>query len=396
MLGEFSEEYLQEILDPVFRHITLKTEEEMNLLSPDALYAGFLGALFGVGVESVDAAINGLSAESTAMDSSTKDSDYAEFADILNEPEDLENFKYLASLPKDEQEAFIESLTVDALEEGKPTTALEDAEFADILSEPEDLENFKYLASLPKAEQEAFIESLTVEAMEEGKPATALEDSDYAEFAEIFDGLEGTEGWERLKSLPEAEQEAFIETLFEEDSVDALEENNPDGTDEWLFAGTKERDSFSADARDKLTEIVRNGTIKLQRGFMCFPENDPLIANSKNVIPKEGFYDVAIHGSPTAVGFGSKEVNMSPRLLANIIRHSEDYHGENIRLLSCSTGLVEGDNYCFAEELANALGVTVEAPNMKVYTDPKGKIKVGEFGEGQMIPYKPNERGRIK
>ena len=343
MLGEFSEEYLQEILDPVFRHITLKTEEEMNLLSPDALYAGFLGALFGTGVESVDAAINGLSAESAAMDSSTKDSDYAEFADILSEPEDLENFKYLASLPKAEQEAFIESLTVEAMEEGKPATALEDAEFADILSESEDLEKFKYLAS-----------------------------------------------------LPEAEQEAFIETLFEEDSVDALEENNPDGTDEWLFAGTKERDSFSADARDKLTEIVRNGTIKLQRGFMCFPENDPLIANSKNVIPKEGFYDVAMHGSPTAVGFGSKEVNMSPRLLANIIRHSEDYHGENIRLLSCSTGLVEGDNYCFAEELANALGVTVEAPNMKVYTDPKGKIKVGEFGEGQMIPYKPNERGRIK
>ena len=171
MLGEFSEEYLQEILDPVFRHITLKTEEEMNLLSPDALYAGFLGALFGVGVESVDAAINGLSAESTAMDSSTKDSDYAEFADILNEPEDLENFKYLTSLPKAEQEAFIASLTVDALEEGKP--------------------------------------------------ATALEDSDYAEFAEIFDGLEGTEGWERLKSLPEAEQEAFIETLFDEEPVEA-------------------------------------------------------------------------------------------------------------------------------------------------------------------------------
>ena len=114
MLGEFSEEYLQEILDPVFRHITLKTEEEMNLLSPDALYAGFLGALFGTGVESVDAAINGLSAESTAMDSSTKDSDYAEFADILNEPEDLENFKYLASLPKAEQEAFVETLFEEA------------------------------------------------------------------------------------------------------------------------------------------------------------------------------------------------------------------------------------------------------------------------------------------
>ena len=126
MLGEFSEEYLQEILDPVFRHITLKTEEEMNLLSPDALYAGFLGALFGVGVESVDAAIKGLSAESTTMDSSTKDSDYAEFAEIF---EGLDGWEHLKSLPEAEQEAFIDSLfaedSVDAPEENTPAAAEE-------------------------------------------------------------------------------------------------------------------------------------------------------------------------------------------------------------------------------------------------------------------------------
>lgn len=169
-----------------------------------------------------------------------------------------------------------------------------------------------------------------------------------------------------------------------------------DTTAEWLFADAEIRDSFSADARDRLTEIVKNGTIKLQRGFMCFPENDPLIENSKKVTPKEGFYDVAMHGSPTAVGFGTRKVNMSPRLLANIIRHRADYHGEKIRLLSCSTGLRVDNGYCFAEELANALGVIVEAPDMEVYTDPKGNIRVGEDNEGQMIPYKPNERRRIK
>ena len=160
MLGEFSEEYLQEVLDPVFRHITLKTEEEMNLLSPDALYAGFLGALFGSGVESVDAAVNGLPTESTTMDSTTKDSDYAEFADILNEPEDLENFKYLASLPKAEQEAFIESLTVDALEEGKHPTAFEESDYAEFAGIFEDLEGLDYLESLNGEELENFISNL--------------------------------------------------------------------------------------------------------------------------------------------------------------------------------------------------------------------------------------------
>ena len=214
-------------------------------------------------------------------------------------------------------------------------------------------------------------------------------------------------GWQETRGAPaerngarlEAAQGAGADALdagvgFEQrQAEDAAGE---DTTAEWLFADAEIRDSFSADARDRLTEIVKNGTIKLQRGFMCFPENDPLIENSKKVTPKEGFYDVAMHGSPTAVGFGTRKVNMSPRLLANIIRHRADYHGEKIRLLSCSTGLRVDNGYCFAEELANALGVIVEAPDMKIYTDVNGKTRVGWFGEGRMISYKPNERRRVK
>ena len=165
---------------------------------------------------------------------------------------------------------------------------------------------------------------------------------------------------------------------------------------EWASADAKTLNFFGADSRDDLTNIVKNGTIKMKKGFMCFPKGDALIENSKKVIPKDGFFDVAMHGSPTAVAFGTTKVNMSPRLLASVIRHSEDYHGENIRLLSCFTGLRINGDYCFAEELANALGVIVEAPDMEVYTGPNGSIKVGEDDEGHMISYKPNERRRIK
>lgn len=167
-------------------------------------------------------------------------------------------------------------------------------------------------------------------------------------------------------------------------------------TSEWASADAKTLNFFGADSRDDLTNIVKNGTIKMQKGFSCFPEGDPLIENSKKVIPKDGFFDVAMHGSPTAVAFGTTKANMSPRLLASVIRHSEGYNGENIRLLSCFTGLQVDGAYCFAEELANALGVIVEAPDMKVYTAPNGEIRVGQFGEGNMIPYKPNERRRVK
>ena len=45
MLSEFSEEYLQEVLTPVFQNIMLGTDNEVKLFSSDALYSGILGAL---------------------------------------------------------------------------------------------------------------------------------------------------------------------------------------------------------------------------------------------------------------------------------------------------------------------------------------------------------------
>ena len=45
MISEFSEEYLQEVLDPVFRNIMLNTDEEVKLISAEAIYSGILGAL---------------------------------------------------------------------------------------------------------------------------------------------------------------------------------------------------------------------------------------------------------------------------------------------------------------------------------------------------------------
>ena len=47
VLSEFSEEYLQEVLTPVFRNLTLGTDDEVKLISADALYAGFLGGITG-------------------------------------------------------------------------------------------------------------------------------------------------------------------------------------------------------------------------------------------------------------------------------------------------------------------------------------------------------------
>lgn len=49
-----------------------------------------------------------------------------------------------------------------------------------------------------------------------------------------------------------------------------------------------------------------------------------------------------------------------------------------------------------AEELANALGVEVKAPNGILFVAPDGKIRVGETGSGQMVAFAPNQRRRMK
>jgi hypothetical protein len=103
-----------------------------------------------------------------------------------------------------------------------------------------------------------------------------------------------------------------------------------------------------------------------------------------------------MHGTPTAVGFGSEKTNMSVRTLATVIHHSKGYNGQKIRLLSCSTGRIVGDEYCFAEELANALGVDVIAPDDILYISSKGILQVGDAGDGKFVTFKPNQRRRIK
>ena len=153
---------------------------------------------------------------------------------------------------------------------------------------------------------------------------------------------------------------------------------------------------FGADARDDLNKIASGGIIRLENGFAAFPKDDPLAVNIKAVKPLKTFFDVAMHGSSTAVGYGTLETNMSPRLLASVIRHMGGWNGQKIRLLSCSTGKQTGDEYCFAEELANALGVTVKAPSDTLYISKHGVIYIGELRDGKFIDYHPNQRGRRK
>ena len=158
-----------------------------------------------------------------------------------------------------------------------------------------------------------------------------------------------------------------------------------------------EGEAARVDPRNVWTKIKTRGTVKIQHGISAFPEHELIANRVRRVSPIAGYFDFGCHGSPTSVAFGSREPNMSPSLLAEYIRHHPDYTpGESIRLLSCSTGKPLGTEYCFAEELANIMGVDVMAPSDTLYIAYDGTLSVGFWNRGKMIVYKPNDRRRLR
>ena len=88
MLSEFSEEYLQEVLTPVFKNLTLGTDEEVKLVSAEALYAGFLGAITGGLLEGPQAIMKGRNATQLANNATPELSNATETVDNTTEPFD--------------------------------------------------------------------------------------------------------------------------------------------------------------------------------------------------------------------------------------------------------------------------------------------------------------------
>lgn len=66
MGSEFTEEYLQDVLEPVFRNIAAGENNSVNFLSEDALYSGLLGAL-NAGI--MNAGLTGISLATSSKDS---------------------------------------------------------------------------------------------------------------------------------------------------------------------------------------------------------------------------------------------------------------------------------------------------------------------------------------
>lgn len=103
------------------------------------------------------------------------------------------------------------------------------------------------------------------------------------------------------------------------------------------------------------------------------------------------------HGTANGieVSHNGSKMTVNSRTAARLISQLPGYHGQDIRLLSCSTGArSEG----FAQSLANKLNVSVKAPNDLLWADSSGSYYVAAKGKdgkpdlskkGKFVTYRP-------
>ena len=120
------------------------------------------------------------------------------------------------------------------------------------------------------------------------------------------------------------------------------------------------------------------------------------IAHRPDIDPN-GMYDVIAHGNSDLIEIMNQgeEVKIKAREAAKIIRTKPGFHkSKAVRLFSCSTGSTPNG---FAQNLANALGKPVYAPNMTIHSNPRGVYWIEDNGKrGEFVKFIPggNRNGK--
>lgn len=117
---------------------------------------------------------------------------------------------------------------------------------------------------------------------------------------------------------------------------------------------------------------------------------DDLVRGVSKIKPPHNEYVVGLHGSDTNTWiFGIK---IDVKILSNIIKARKDYNGEDIYLFSCNTGNTTNTKDCFAQLLADKMGVTVYAPTEYGVVWSNGRHYSGKLDftpSGEIKPFKP-------
>ena len=136
------------------------------------------------------------------------------------------------------------------------------------------------------------------------------------------------------------------------------------------FYGTgKGVEALRNSVQRKIRKPISEGSLSLVWG------NDDTIRYAQKIAPpttKDRFFVIG-HGSPNGIMVNGREEGAGA--IARRIRESEEFVGGNqvVILLSCETGKEPNG---FAKQLANILGVTVIAPDKKLYPEKTNDVFV--------------------
>ncbi len=130
-------------------------------------------------------------------------------------------------------------------------------------------------------------------------------------------------------------------------------------------------------------------TVNADRILLAGSDEDLRMA-AKLVPPKPGSIDIIVHGGVDdfMVTIDGVDFQISHRSLANYIK-SKGIKFDSVRLLACKAGMHPKG---VAQQLANKLGVTVEAPTDLLWIHPDGTLTIGPTADrntGKFEPFKP-------
>lgn len=100
-------------------------------------------------------------------------------------------------------------------------------------------------------------------------------------------------------------------------------------------------------------------------------------------VDANGYYDVVAHGTPNGIQIthNGQHMIVDHRTAARLIKNSDGYNGQAIRLLSCNTGSLDNG---FAQNLANKLNVEVYAPTNYLWTMANGNYFVAGMNNSRL------------
>lgn len=157
---------------------------------------------------------------------------------------------------------------------------------------------------------------------------------------------------------------------------------------------------YNSMTQEQRKEVIQRGQTTEKTVFSYDTKENVFPSNAQKVLKEANTFDVISHGSPNSIEFFRQDYqdirsNIDAYTLSAILKGRTDYKAfisackekeadPVIRLLSCNTGNTTETGNCFAQLLANELGVNVKAPTKKIYVDANGNVTVGKKNDGEM------------